>query len=257
MRNLCMKVSYDGTDYSGFQTQPRDRTVQDEIERVIRELTGECVKIISSGRTDAGVHAQSQIFNFLTSSPMELRRWCLAMNNLLPRDIVVLNAQEVPLDFHARKEAKRKTYHYTINNYRFIDVFQRNFQYHHPTYLNIEEMNKGIACLTGKHDFTSFCSVKSMKDSHVRTIYEARIEVEKPEHRFDPGCVLRIVISGNGFLYHMVRIIAGTLIYIGEGKLNSSDMQRILLSKDRTQAGPTAMAHGLNLWAVDFDQLEF
>lgn len=256
MRNLCMKVSYEGTAYCGFQTQPRDRTIQDELERVIRELTGEDLKIISSGRTDAGVHAQGQIFNFVTSSSMELKRWCLAMNNLLPRDIVVLNAREVPLDFHSRWEAKSKTYHYTIHNYRFSDVFQRNFQYHHPTLLNAEEMKKAVICLKGEHDFTSFCSAKSTKNSHVRTIYEARIEVEKLEQRSDQGSVLRFVVSGSGFLQHMVRIIAGTLIHIGEGKLSSSDMQRILLSQDRAHAGPTAMAQGLTLWNVYYDHFE-
>lgn len=256
MRNLCMKVSYEGTAYCGFQTQPRDRTIQDEIERVIRELTGEDHKIISSGRTDAGVHAQGQVFNFLTTSPMELKRWCLAMNNLLPRDIVVLNAREVPLDFHSRWEAKRKTYHYTINNYRFSDVFHRNFQYHHPTRLNEEDMKKAIACLIGEHDFTSFCSAKSTKNSHIRTIYEARIEVEKSEQRLDQGSVLRIVISGSGFLQHMVRIIAGTLIYIGEGKMGCNEMERVLLSQDRSNAGPTAIAQGLTLWNVYYNQFE-
>jgi len=257
MRNLCMKISYDGTAYSGFQTQPRDRTIQEEIERAIQKLTGEDICIIASGRTDAGVHAQGQIFNFLTASSMELKRWCLAMNNVLPRDIVVLNAQEVPLDFHARKAARRKIYHYTINNYRHIDVFQRNFQYHHPTKLNVDKMKEAISCLVGEHDFTSFCSTKSKKDSHVRRIHEAYIELDQIRHRSDQGNLIRIVISGSGFLYHMVRIIAGTLIYIGEDKLSSDDMQRILASADRSQAGPTAMAHGLSLWDVQYEDIDF
>lgn len=252
-----MKVSYEGTAYSGFQTQPRARTIQAEIEQALSTITGEQIAIVSSGRTDAGVHAHGQVFNFLTNSTMELRRWCLAVNNVLPRDIVVVAVKEVPLDFHARKAPNRKTYHYTINNYRFVDVFGRYFQYHHPTPLNVEAMQEAISCLVGEHDFTSFCSVRSTKNSHVRTIYEARLDVAKLAHRFDQGQVLHIVMTGNGFLYNMVRIIVGTLLSIGEGKLNSADMMRILQARDRAEAGPTAAAQGLSLWEVRYDDIEF
>ena len=179
------------------------------------------------------------------------------MSNLLPRDIVVLNVRVVPLEFHARRAARRKTYHYTVNNYRYVDVFQRHCQYHHPTRLDVDAMKQAITCIIGEHDFTSFCSTKSKKDSHVRTIHDACIESSESAHRIDEGQVLRIIISGSGFLYHMVRIIAGTLLYIGEGKLKSDDMQRILQANDRTQAGPTAMAHGLSLWDVSYDDIVF
>ncbi len=242
-----MTVSYDGTAYNGFQTQPQKNTIQDKIEEAIMTLTGERVKIIASGRTDAGVHARGQVINFMTDSKIPVERWALAVNSRLPRDIVVLHAEEVPAEFHARKSAKRKTYCYTINCGRFPDVFQRWFQFHHPTPLNVEEMRKALQFIVGEHDFTSFCSRKSDKESHVRTIYEAVIEQEPPS-------VIRVRITGNGFLYNMVRIIAGTLIEIGEGKRDSGDMRRILLAKDRTQAGPTAMAHGLMLWKVEYDE---
>ncbi len=256
-RNLCMKVSYVGTHYSGFQAQPRDRTIQEELEKALHEITGEKIGIISSGRTDAGVHALGQIFNFITESSMELKRWCLALNSLLPADIVILNAIEVPLNFHARKAAKTKTYEYVIHNYRYTDLFHKNFRYHHPTELNIEQMSDALPCLLGEHDFTSFCSIRSTKESHVRTIYEARLEIEKLPYRKDQGNVLRFIFTGNGFLHHMIRIIAGTLISIGEGKINSHDMKLILSSKDRSQAGPTAAAHGLTLCEVRYEPIDF
>lgn len=256
MRNLCMRVSYDGTAYHGFQSQAQGRTIQDEIEKAIHRLTGEEIRIIASGRTDAGVHAQGQIINFITKSSMELRRWGLALNNVLPHDIVITKVVEAPITFHSRWAAVRKTYHYVIHNYRYSDVFQRSFQHHHPTPLNVEEMQKAISFIRGQHDFTSFCSIKSTKESHIRTITDAYIEVEHLAHRKDQGQVLRMVMTGDGFLYHMVRIIAGTLIYIGEGKLESQDMQRILLMQDRTYAGPTASAKGLTLWNVEYDELD-
>lgn len=256
MRNLCMVVSYDGTSYYGFQTQPQKNTVQDRIEEAIAKLTGETVKIISSGRTDAGVHARGQVFNFVTSSPIPLIRWCLALNARLPRDIVIVDAKEVPLEFHARRGAKKKTYCYTINNHRYIDVFRRHIQFHHPTRLNLEEMERALKQIVGEHDFTSFCSRKSTKESHVRTVYEAKMvrEISSALHSvpYHEG-VFHIFITGSGFLYNMVRIIAGTLIEIGEGKLRSEDMLRILMAKDRSKAGPTAVAHGLTLWDVSYD----
>jgi tRNA pseudouridine38-40 synthase len=256
MRNLCMVVSYDGTSYYGFQSQPQKNTIQDKIEAAIEMLTGEKVKIVSSGRTDAGVHARGQVFNFLTSSPIPVKNWCLALNSRLPKDIVVRQAREVPLDFHSRRWAKRKTYCYTINNNRYIDVFHKHIQFHHPVKLDIEQMEEALKCVLGEHDFTSFCSRKSNKPSHVRTILEARIVRERsrdPSDSPDYTGVFHIYITGNGFLYNMVRIIAGTLIQIGEGKRAGKDMLGILQARDRSQAGPTAEPHGLVLWDVSYD----
>lgn len=256
MRNLCMRISYDGTNYSGFQSQSHRQTIQDEIESALLALTGEEIVITSSGRTDAGVHARRQVINFVTASPIALRRWCLALNHLLPHDIRALEVKEVPMTFHARRAANRKTYRYTINNYRHGDVLQRHYQYHHPVPLDIEAMQAALTCIIGEHDFTSFCSVKSTKASHVRTIYDVQLEVEQLPRRADAGALIHLIITGNGFLYHMVRIIVGTLVYIGEGKLQSEDMPQILAAKDRSLAGPTAPAQGLILEDVQYDEYD-
>ncbi|MGG1555948.1 tRNA pseudouridine(38-40) synthase TruA [Paenibacillus ferrarius] len=253
MRNLRFTISYDGTAYSGFQIQPQSDTIQYRLEKAIWMLTGETVKVISSGRTDAGVHAKAQVINFTTNSQIPVERWCLALNARLPKDIVAHTAEEVLPSFHARKAAKRKTYCYTIRTARFPDVFHRSYEYHHPTPLNVEAMREAVPCLIGEHDFTSFCTVRTDKEVKVRTLYEARLETESDSF-LDSGTIdrLRFFVSGNGFLYNMVRIMVGTLIQIGEGKRPSSDMQRILEAKDRALAGPTAEAKGLTMWKVDY-----
>jgi tRNA pseudouridine38-40 synthase len=258
MRNLLMKVNYDGTNYDGFQTQPQGNTIQDQLEQAILHLTGEDLKITASGRTDAGVHAYGQPFNFITSSQIPLQRWCLALNARLPQDIVVTEAQEVPLSFHSRRGAKQKTYRYTINGNQFPDPFQRRWQLHHPVMLDVPAMQEGLAHLLGTHDYTSFASRRSTKTSHVRTIYEAHMEVDRsmcrPNSR-DQG-VIHTFITGSGFLQHMVRIIMGTLINVGEGKCRADDVQHILAACDRSAAGPTAVSKGLMLWSVEYDEAD-
>ncbi|WP_150275572.1 tRNA pseudouridine(38-40) synthase TruA [Paenibacillus tepidiphilus] len=258
MRNLFMKVNYDGTNYDGFQTQPSGNTVQDRLEQAIQLLTGEALKITASGRTDAGVHAYGQPFNFATASQIPVERWCLALNARLPVDIVVTEAREVAMSFHSRRGAKRKTYRYTINANQFPDPFLRRWQYHHPGKLDLSAMEQGLAYLIGTHDYTSFASRKSTKTSHVRTIYEARIEVDlslcRPGTR-DQG-VIHTFITGSGFLQHMVRIIMGTLMQVGEGKFDAHRMADILAACDRGAAGPTAVANGLALWSVEYEDLE-
>lgn len=257
MRNLCMVVSYDGSRYHGFQSQPDKNTIQDYLEGALFILTGEHVKITASGRTDAGVHARGQVFNFYTESVIPIARWCLALNNRLPDDIVILKAKEVPIDFHSRRAAKKKTYVYTINANRYPDVFHKHLQFHHPTKLNVDEMAQALTYLVGEHDFTSFASKKSTKDSHVRTIYEAKMlhETDQTSYLSDQLGILKIYVTGNGFLHNMVRIIAGTLIHVGEGKLRSVDMTKVLQSMDRSLAGPTAAAHGLTLWEVYYEDV--
>lgn len=221
----------------------------------VRAVTGAETTIIGSGRTDAGVHARGQVVNFITESAIPANRWCQALNAHLPSDIVVWEAEDVPLEFHARKSAKRKTYCYTINGNRYPDVFTRHTQYHHPGPLDVQAMKEALPAIVGEHDFTSFCNIRSESESRVRTIYDARlVQEEVPGMKDVPGTgIVRIFLTGNGFLYHMVRIIAGTLISIGEGKLRSCDMIRILEARDRSQAGPTAKAHGLTLWEVCYD----
>jgi tRNA pseudouridine38-40 synthase len=237
MRNICMVVSYDGTAYNGFQTQPIGRTIQDEIEKAI-------IRIDGSGRTDAGVHAYGQVFNFRTQSPIPVERWALALNTRLPNDIVIRRAEEVPESFHSRRWAKRKTYRYSIGTGKHPDVFRRSYQFHHYNPLDVEAMRRALEYLVGEHDFTSFTSIHSTKSSHVRTIYEARMEVSEG--------VIHTYITGNGFLYNMVRIIMGTLLWIGEGKWKSDYMAEILKAQNREKAGPKAMAHGLTLMDVSY-----
>jgi tRNA pseudouridine38-40 synthase len=249
MKNLKMVVSYDGTAYSGFQSQPSRNTIQDKLVEAIAALTGETVKITGSGRTDAGVHARGQVFNFYTDSAIPTERWSLAINSRLPEDISVLSTEQVPESFHARRLAKRKTYRYTIQRTRHPDVFYRRTRFHHPTPLAIEEMRKALALLEGKHDFTSFCTTRRPDGSHVRTILKAKIVLEDWDEVGQAG-VIHIEITGSGFLHNMVRIIVGTLIEIGEGKRPSAEMAEILQACNRRRAGPTAMAHGLILWEV-------
>lgn len=243
-KNIVMIVSYDGTTYNGFQSQACNNTIQDVLEAAIKTLTGEDLRIIGSGRTDAGVHARGQVFNFHTESRIPLVRWALAINSRLPDDVVVLEAWEAPETFHSRFSAKLKTYRYTIDRRKFPDVFGRHYAFHHPTTLNVDAMREAIAHLVGEHDFTSFTSIQSTQLHHVRTIFDAHIEEEGP--------MLHLFVTGSGFLYNMVRIIAGTMMWVGEGKLSPDDIPSILEAKDRAYTGPTAMAHGLMLWEVQY-----
>lgn len=255
MRNLLIKVSYDGTNYNGFQTQPGGNTIQDLLEEAIELLSGEKLKITASGRTDAGVHARGQVFNFYTESKIPIERWCIALNSRLPEDIVVTDAVEVPLEFHSRREAKRKTYRYTINANQFPDLFNRRYQFHHHGRLNMAAMEAGLHHLIGTYDFTTFASRRSTKPSHVRTIYDAWVEIDttmcRPNTR-DQG-IIHTFVTGSGFLQHMVRIIMGTLIEVGEGKRSPESIAAILEAKNRAAAGPTAMSTGLMLWDVEYD----
>lgn len=247
-----MKVSYDGTAYHGFQIQPGKITIQECLEQAIRILTGESVKVRSSGRTDAGVHARGQVFNFHTASKIPIERWAMALNARLPEDIVVRDARIVPDDFHSRRSAKRKTYRYTIRYGKLPDLFRRHLEFHHPTKLDLEAMREGLKWLVGQHDFVSFCSARSTKLSTVRTIYEARLECEPWDEELG-SCAVHVYLTGNGFLYNMVRIIVGTLLQVGEGKRTSADISSILEAKNRKAAGPTAMPHGLMLWEVFYE----
>ncbi|BBH24026.1 tRNA pseudouridine synthase A [Paenibacillus baekrokdamisoli] len=245
MRNIRMIVSYDGTKYYGFQTQPIGNTIQDIIEHGLKILTGEEISITASGRTDAGVHARGQVINFITRSPIPIERWALALNSRLPKDIAVLTADEVPLNFHSSHFAKRKTYRYSIDTNKFADVFERHYRYHYPMPLLVSAMEEALSKVVGEHDFTSFASQRSTKPTHVRTILRASLEQSKGK--------IDILVTGNGFLYNMVRIIVGTLLWVGEGKLDVEDFERILKAKDRSAAGPTAMSHGLTLMEVEYD----
>ncbi|WP_010279724.1 tRNA pseudouridine(38-40) synthase TruA [Paenibacillus senegalensis] len=253
-RNIKLTVSYDGTQYSGFQIQPQANTVQGELERAVFHLTGQSVKLTSSGRTDAGVHARCQVVNFEVNSSIPIDRWCLALNSRLPKDIVVHTAEEVPMEFHARRSAVSKTYRYSIQRSKWANVMYRDSRLHHPGSLSLSAMEKALKQLEGTHDFTTFCSRRAAVVSHVRTIYSTSIvfEAEPMLGDGDAG-VIHIYIQGNGFLYNMVRIIVGTLLQIGEGRRQPEEMGIILSAKNRSLAGPTALAHALTLWDVQYE----
>lgn len=253
MRNIAMIVSYDGAAYEGYQSQPSGNTIQDKLEEAIQHLTRERVKIHGSGRTDAGVHARGQVVNFHTKSRIPIERWPLAINTRLPDDIVVSHAQEMPEAFHARRSAKLKTYRYTLQNSSFPNVMTRNWSLHLYRLLDIDAMKEGISYLTGQHDFTSFCSTGASGESRVRTIYMAKVE-EQPSAQ-GIGKEIVIELTGNGFLYNMVRIIVGTLILVGQQQLEPVKVREILEARDRSKAGPTAPPHGLQLWNVEYGDI--
>ncbi|MBB6217242.1 tRNA pseudouridine38-40 synthase [Anaerosolibacter carboniphilus] len=247
MRNVKLIIEYDGTKYNGWQRLGNtDNTIQAKLEGVLSKMTGENIEIIGSGRTDAGVHAYHQIANFKTHSMMsvyEMRDYC---NQYLPQDIVVKEAVEVEERFHARYNATSKKYLYRIWTGRIPTVFHRKYTYYIPQRLNVEAMRKAASYLIGEHDFQAFSSVKSKKKSTVRKIYAIDIHKEDSE--------LNILFHGNGFLHNMVRIIAGTLIEVGLGKMKAEEIPEILEGKIRAQAGITAPAQGLFLYEVHYGE---
>ena len=246
MRNIRMTLSYDGSAYHGFQVQNRTglATIQGELEQALKTLTGADTAVYGSGRTDAGVHARAQVINFFTAARIPAERFPLAVNSVLPRDIVAWEAADVPPDFHARFSATKKTYRYTIYNDRHHSPFWRHYSYHVPVRLDTEQMAAGASHFPGTHDFSAFCAKNTSVQDYVRTIYECRLERKGP--------LLCLTVTGDGFLYNMVRIITGTLLEIGENKRSPDDIPQLLCSGDRTQAGRTVPPHGLCLWSVEY-----
>lgn len=244
-RYKCM-ISYDGTGFSGYQVQPNKRTVQGELEKVLTKIhKGVEVKVVASGRTDAGVHAKGQVIHF--DSPLSITedRWETALNSLMPEDISILSVEKAPESFHARFDAAGKEYRYFIYLSSKRNPFQRNYAYQYPFALDIETIKEGSKYLIGTHDFTSFCSAKTEIEDRVRTIKEINFSKD--------GDLLCIQFVGNGFLYNMVRILVGTLLEIGSGRRAPDELLEILVKKDRCFAGKTAPAHGLYLWKVFYD----
>lgn len=244
MKRLKCVVAYDGTDYSGFQVQPEETTIQGEIEAAIERVTGEAVQIVGSGRTDAGVHAQGQVFHFDTASSIPLDKWRFVLNNQLPDAIVIRSVEEAEPSFHARFDVKVKEYRYCVDNGPVPDLFRHRYADHirHP--LDLAAMQRAAEQLIGEHDFTSFCSARTFVDNKVRTIYDLRVERE--------GDFIWVICRGNGFLYNMVRIIAGTLVEVGQGKRMQEEISGILRARDRERAGKTAPAKGLTMWRVEY-----
>lgn len=242
MRNIKLTIEYDGTNYVGWQRQKNGTSIEETIEQAIMNITGEEVKIIGSSRTDAGVHAKGQTANFFTTSKIPGLKFASAINSKLPKDIVILDALEVDEKFHSRYSSIGKKYSYKILNRKQPPAYLRNFVEYCPYELNFSLMTDASKAFLGQHDFTAFRSTGSSVKTSIRTI--KIIELTKDED------LININIEGDGFLYNMVRIIAGTLIDVGRGKIPCDSIPDILKSMDRGRAGKTAGASGLCLEKV-------
>ena len=244
--NYKMKIQYDGTRYSGWQRLGGgEGTIQGKIEDVLSKLFEHKIEIHGAGRTDAGVHAAGQIANFKVNSDKSCEEIQEYLNRYLPEDIAVTEVSQVDDRFHSRLSAKEKIYIYRITNSYTSNVFERRFIYQLPQKLDIEKMREAAEYFLGEHDFRAFCSNRRMKKSSVRRIYSADIEKIGDEIRF--------TFRGNGFLYHTVRIIVGTLIEVGLGERKPSEIPDIIATRSRDNAGKTAPAKGLTLFEVLYD----
>jgi tRNA pseudouridine38-40 synthase len=250
LRNLKLTLSYDGSDFSGWQVQPDASTIQGTLASAIGRLTGENVLPQGSGRTDAGVHALAQVATFSTASPIPVENFLKALNDILPPSIRILEVKEVPADFHTRKSAKAKTYRYRICRAAICSPFLARYVWHFPYPLDENAMSNAAAAIVGEHDFTSFAAVdpergqENHEVSNVRTIFSSRFERQDDEFVY--------TVRGSGFLHHMVRNLVGTLILVGKGTLQPQDVGRILTARNRSAAGATAPASGLFLVSVEY-----
>jgi tRNA pseudouridine38-40 synthase len=285
-----LTLSYDGAEFSGWQTQPSRRTVQGELERAWHAITGETARVTAAGRTDAGVHAAGQVVGVESATRIEPAALLLALNAMLPPDAAVRRVEHAPDGFHATTDAKRKRYRYAIYNDRRRPVFWRKYAWHIPTPLDVAAMHAGAQHLVGTHDFVSFQSAGSERESTVRTLFAADVKqaattetsnsraiapgasqgFEAPPSAtptprlasgaidratggpvYEPEALITIEVEGDGFLYNMVRSIVGTLAEVGRGKHDPAWIADVLAARDRTQAGQTAPAHGLTmLWVA-------
>ena len=251
MRRIRTIIAYDGTDYVGWQTQNNGVAVQEVIEQAIFEVTGARSSLQGSGRTDSGVHARAQVAHFDTEARMAADKFAIALTPHLPADIRVLYSEEIDLGFHARFSAKEKQYRYFIQTGPHADVFARKYALHAYMPLDLDIMNKAAAHVVGTHDFSAFMSTGREVETAVRTVSLSQWEKQ--------GKFLVYTVQGNGFLYNMVRILVGTMVGMGSGRIPADSMEKALRTLSRQDAGPTAPAHGLVLWRVkypDFDTEE-
>jgi len=246
VRRIMLTVAYDGTAYSGWQIQPNAQTIEGVLNAELSRLLGEDITVIGASRTDAGVHAEGAIAVFDTLSRIPGEKFSYALNRSLPEDIVIRKSQEVPGDFHPRKTATQKTYRYSIWNDDFVLPTTRLYSHHIYNDIDIEAMNLAAQYFVGEHDFAGFCSVGNQTESTVRTIFDMTVTRGEDNRRID------ILVTGNGFLYNMVRIIAGTLIEVGQHKVSPDEIKSIIEAKDRNLAGATAPAKGLTLVGYKF-----
>ena len=239
-----LTVAYDGTDYCGWQVQPNGITIEEVLNKALSELFEEDIKVIGASRTDSGVHAKGNVAIFDTDSEMDASRISFALNSRLPRDIVVVDSTQVPDDWHPHLADSIKTYEYRILNTTFDDPLRFRYTHHYHYDLDVDAMNEAAKHLIGTHDFTSFSSVKAQVKTFTRTLTEVSV------NRNGDEIIIRCV--GSGFLYNMVRIITGTLIRVGEGRISPDDITGIIEAGDREKAGPTAPAKGLTLIGIEY-----
>ena len=263
MRNLKLTLAYDGHDFAGWQVQPDRLSVQGTLVSAFEHLTGEKTLPQGSGRTDAGVHALAQIATVTTNSPIPVDNLIRALNDILPRSIRVLAAEEMPPEFHARRSAIAKTYRYHIYRGAICSPFQARYVYHHPYPLSESRMIQAAALVEGEHDFTSFAAVDPEKRKETLAADQERLAANAD---LEPNNVRTIFLSqwhrhadeliytvrGNGFLHHMVRNLVGTFLMVGKGSLSVADVERILELRDRSAAAATAPASGLFLVSVEY-----
>jgi tRNA pseudouridine38-40 synthase len=247
--NVKLIIAYDGTDLLGWQKTPYGRTVEEELLLVLERISQEPIKLQAASRTDAGVHAKGQVVNFHIKREIpDLQKFLYSVNQLLPKDIVVVDGSFVPENFHSTLDSKGKIYHYHLDWGKIQFPQDRRYSWHYPHLLNIEAMKEAALKITGEHDFSAFCNVKK-NESYAHCIRNLKSIVLKEYG--DKS--LKIEFLGNHFLYKMVRNIVGTLVYVGSGKIKPESISSILLSQDRSQAGITAPAHGLCLYQVLYE----
>lgn len=252
MRNIKLTIEYDGTHYHGWQSQVNADTVQDAVNAAVSKLTGESINITGSSRTDTGVHAYGQVANFFIDSAIPADKFTFALNSILPDDIVIVNSEEVAMDFHARFSTKGKKYRYLIYNSTFPSAILRHRAYHIFYPLDIEVMATAAKYFLGTHDFAAFMATGSYVKSTIRTIKDISLSYDNSD-QIQAGKLVKLNIYGDGFLYNMVRIIAGTLVQVGYGKIKPEEIPGIIAACDRRKAGKTAPAHGLYLVEVNYD----
>jgi len=251
MRCIRLTLAYDGTEYFGWQSQARGRTIQGVVEDAIERITGTRSKVLASGRTDAGVHALGQVAAFRTECQLTTETFIKALNAILPDDIAILAAEDVPSCFHPIRDARRKRYRYFIYDDPRRPVFFRRFVWHCPRRLDAERMGQAARSLLGKHDFAAFETSGAKRKTSVRSVYE--LQVARPLSELPS--LMTIDIEADGFLYNMVRNIVGNLVEIGRGARSVEWLKEVLASRDRRLAGPTAPPQGLFLVSVTYDNL--
>ncbi|OOB80063.1 MAG: tRNA pseudouridine(38-40) synthase TruA [Epulopiscium sp. Nuni2H_MBin003] len=243
---LKLVLAYKGTNYNGFASQVGENinTIQQQVEKAVFDITQKSVTIVCSGRTDAGVHAQHQVCLADIDTNIPIDKLQLAINAKLPKDIVIKYLEQTSDDFHPRFNVKTKTYRYQILNAGVRDPFLMDYTYFYPYKLDLVAMKEASTYIVGTHDFKCFCASKTGAKTTTRTVYDINLYTDED--------IIKIDISGNGFLYNMVRIIVGTLIEVGRGKIPPSEVERIIQSKNRKNAGPTAPALGLMMLNVEY-----